>query len=115
MSGTGQDGLVTDGGDDGTTRVRVLMRSLDPLVAQALELSYFRRLTQPEIAREFRMPRESVSRMIATGLQELAALLTIDTPTRVLRASWAPRPRLRASVPITARPTGSRTRRTNQP
>lgn len=73
-------------GDAGTTRVRVLMRRLDPIVAQALKLNYFRRLTQPEIARELPMSREAVSRMIATGLQQLATLLTADAPTRSLRA-----------------------------
>jgi DNA-directed RNA polymerase specialized sigma24 family protein len=83
--GMGDDQPVADG-DAGTTCVRVLVRRLDPIVAQALELSYFRRLTQAEIAGELRMSREAVSRMIATGLRELAALLTGDAPARSLHA-----------------------------
>ena len=77
---------MAGGVDAGTTCVSVLTRRLDPIVARALELSYFRRLTEPEIARELGMSRQSVSRMIATGLQELATLLTDDAPTRSLRA-----------------------------
>lgn len=84
---SGNTAVVADGINAEWTYVRVLFCRLDPLVARALELSYFRGFTQPEIARELQVPRESVSRLLSTGLRELAALLTADARAKSVQVS----------------------------
>lgn len=55
--------------------VRAAVRRLEPNERRVIQLVYFERRTQQQVAEELSLPRRTVARALATGMQALALLI----------------------------------------
>ncbi len=60
--------------------VRAALRRLDPTQRKVIQLIYFERRTQKQVAEELALPRRAVARAVAGGMQALAMVMLTQSP-----------------------------------
>ncbi|MGI8678016.1 MAG: sigma factor-like helix-turn-helix DNA-binding protein [Jatrophihabitans sp.] len=58
--------------------VRAALRRLDPTQSRIIQMIYFERRTPEQVATELALPKRTVTRSMAAGLQALAVLVLAE-------------------------------------